>query len=340
VTVAAWPNTATLAALPYKATVPVVQVGTAITDARGIYTLKMDMSHLGRKYREPHGSVSVEIKVATPGSESATWNMSVPRSQIGADRAHVALRPLGFNLDAHRVSGPTVSAGAARLAVYRREAVPSVVTTKEPTASPGPPQPCVAQALAKVRNRPERFLDVHAWSGGKVRVVESSGSEHSVGVGVSGEGKYWEASGEVETEWASSTTVSTPWFSDNRWVGNSINYRKFATWCPSGYYSWSVRSTGLHALLPSNFTRHRIRRALLRYCAPYDKGSRYVRDHGANVTFRGGVRLRFVNLSAHASMTEQTSEIVRPTRNSWICGDDENLDRSSQIAVKPRLRKR
>jgi len=267
--------------------------------------------------------------------------MSVPRSQIGADRAHVALRPLGFNLDAHRVTGPTVSAGAARLAVYRKEAVPSVVTTKEPTASPGPPQPCVAQALRRVSDRPERFLNVWAWRGGKALVKETRGSKHTVGVGVSADGEDWTASGEVETEWASSSSVTTPWFTDNRWVGNSINYRKFATWCPSGYYDWSVRSTGLDALLPSKYTRHRIPRATFRHCVWYRKGYRYRRVDGGNVTFGAGVRLRFVSLSAQAGMTEQTAEIFRLNRGSWICGNASTLDQATQVAVlKARPRKR
>lgn len=337
VTVTAWPNAATLAALPYGATVPLAQVGSATTDASGSYSLTMDMATLNDRYRAVSGAVNVEIDVAGPQGTSARWNAPIAGSAIRSAPAHVALPAFGFDLSARRVSGPGIASAGSPLAVS--QARPTAETTQEPVASPGPPQPCKVVALARVPDRPERFLDVHAWSGAKARVEETYGSAHTVGVGVSADGQDWSASGDVDVESGDSTTVITPAFADSRWVGNSINYRKFATWCPSGYSAWRVQSTGLNALLPEDLTTHKVPKPHFKHCSPYGAGYRYKRDHGRNVTYSGGVRLGFLRVSAHAEMTHQTLEIWDLTRRSWVCGNRESLQKSTQIAVMRRGRR-
>ena len=192
------------------------------------------------------------------------------------------------------------------------------------------------RAGKRITGRPEQFLKVWAWSGARATVSETRGSSHDAGVGVSINGGKWSGSGSATVAWSNDTSVSVP-FTGNRFVGNSINYRKFILVCQKTWKRTEVAPTGLDALLPANLTRQSIPAPGFRHCAPYRKGTVYKVNHADNVTYGGGVGLGFVSLSAHAAMTHQTSEIFTMKKASAICGNNPNsLTDSTQIAATAR----
>jgi len=341
VAVVAWPNGKTLDSLKNGARVPLVQVGSATSNSTGAFNVNMNMASLGSRLKETDGSVHVEVDVSTP-TKSSTWNVAIPKAQIAARPTSVPLPAYAFDLTRGTVSGPGVTAETARLAVVPD---PSLVSRMETSArrstSPSPPSPspsgtespCNEYARAKVPDRQEHFLNVYTWAGVKAVVTETHGSQHSVGVGVSRSGSSWSASGSVTQTWSDSNTVTAP-FTSSRSVGNAINYRKFQLICQKQNNGWKVLPTGLDALMPSTFTRQPIASPKFKHCQPYRKGQTYTIDHQDNATYSGGVTLGFVNLSAHAAMTRQTSETFSMSKNSFICGNNtSSLNKSTQVAA-------
>lgn len=332
----AWPNKKTLRALHTGATIPLVTLGTTSTTSTGAYSLNVDISQLGSRYRESNGSVNVEVRIATP-TQGATVYLPLHRSKVSRDPTRVTLPPYSFDLVHRRVTGPGLRV-PEHLAVFRT-AEPAADWIPEPSPSPGPDgPPCRGTAGRWLPDREEHFLNVWAWRGAKATVTESTGSTHTLGVGVRTGSGPWTFAGHSEETWSHDMTVSTPPISNNRAVGNAVNYRIFRLRCGASWFQTSVRSMGIDALLPSRFIHRKIRPIRFRHCVSYDAGQAIQIHDSANVTYGGGVDLGFVSLSAHASLTDSTQEIFIPTRRTWICGNNRYyITRSTRVAaVRPR----
>jgi hypothetical protein len=341
VVVVAWPNGKTLERLKNGAKVPLVNVGSAASNSAGVFDVRMNFSSLGRRFKQADGSVHVEVDVST-SKKSAAWNGTIPQHQIAGRVSSVLLPAYAFDLDRGTVTGPGVSPSSARLAVFNDPDIAARVASSArrstgplpPSPSPsGTEDPCNLVARKRLLDRQEHFLNVYTWSGVKAVVTETHGSQHSVGVGISRTGTSWSASGSVTKTWSDSNTVTAP-FRNNRAVGNAINYRKFQLVCQKQNNGWRVVPTDLDALMPATFTRQSILTPTFRHCQPYRKGQTYTLDHQNNTTYAGGVTLGFVNLSAHAAMTRQTSETFYASKNTFICGNNNSsLNKSTQVAA-------
>jgi len=330
----AWPNGKTLAALPNGAKVLLRTVGTAVADSTGAYHLVMNLASLKPKYREPDGTVNVEVDLTTAAS-SARWNVPITPQQIAPHPARVALPAFVFNLANATVSGAGVAPGANTMSVAPAGTMLPSDYGPSPSPSPGPDEdPCSDVAGRRVPDRPEHFLNVWAWSGVPTTVTESLGSKHTVGLGITYDGVYWSGYGTADVE-SGQNENATATFRSNRSTGNSINYRRFTLVCQGTTQYRTARPTGLDALLPAKFTKHKIAAPKFKHCVRYRRGQTLTVDHSSNTTYAAGVGLGFVNLSAHASMTKQTIEAFNIKKGTFICGNNRSsLTKSARLAAK------
>jgi hypothetical protein len=331
-----WPNQAELSKLPVGATVSTRSIASIVTDAKGNYTLSPDLASLPAAYREPDGTVNLEMD-ATSTATTQEWNIptAIPGSAAAAMStvAVATARPAGVSFNLGKATVTTRLAGSTRAHAVTTAKAPSRSALARPggnsaqTVTPdGPPFEggCAAWVTgATVVNNPERFMNLYAMTQAHASLAEKVGSSHTLGVAINyGSGGY-SVSGSV----AMHTTTSaggTLSYSANRTVYNSVNYRQYSRRCyhsygseveheakPAGFYDLQSKSA---AISPITWTA----------CSAPKSSGTWVKNQGSNVEFSVGVTLPFASVNSQAGFSADTEITWSPTASVVVCGNTEN----------------
>lgn len=227
-----WPNGETSAALPIGSSIDMFPLPNTTTDASGHYFVQMSSpGSIPDKYKEPGtGAVSIEVDVIESGKVMVTGNSVNYDSVAGAWE------------DAE--TGDAVPAGGATEAMdfgtgmATDMAAPAGDDSGTPVATEVSPYAggsgCGWVVTGRNLGQPEHFLNVNSWRYGKGMVVEGSTSSHTLGWGVSGDGKFSDLKfGGRITLSLTSGTGNKVWASGlvNQSVSNRVNSSDSRMYC-------------------------------------------------------------------------------------------------------------
>lgn len=185
---------------------------------------------------------------------------------------------------------------------------------------------CVVVARDTYYNRPERFITVYAWSGAKGRVVQSSGNDHTLGIGFRTPSGSWSSSGSSTRSFNASASQSG--LVDVA-VRNGVNYQDFTNTCggtyrrPIGYYDLI---SGTSAVASRQFGGS---------CAPKDPGYTFKTSSAENVTYGTGTDIGPINVMAQAGYDNGVDlEFPVFQYKTFLCGNSSaGLLASSQLST-------
>lgn len=221
----------------------------------------------------------------------------------------------------------------------------SARTTKEvdlALAAGGGVDLCVIEAGKWFYNVRERFLEVHNWGGAKATVEQAvkADSAHTLGLGLKVGKGDWEARGRMtmvseESDGAGARVSGIV----NRSMYNGVNYREYLCrgWQSGEILERYVRPVSFHDLLSephTELTHVNLRKG----CITKSSGTIW-KEKGTNRTFRHGVDLPFIDLSAQSGFSAGSRvgfDIKKPTR---ICANtDEGWVKASRIELHSRAK--
>lgn len=158
----------------------------------------------------------------------------------------------------------------------------------------------------------------------KATVKETTESEHKLGIGAAVDGGNWGADGTTEIDTHTAGYAQRTYNSLRR-IFNQVNYRHFNRRCGMSGLPWTwhtyhqVRPEGFYDLQTESLSRKLAGQEYWTNCSRHSSGT-YGKIDGSNITYSGGVKLGFVNLSAQASFSHQTEESWHITRRNYLCG--------------------
>jgi hypothetical protein len=287
----AWPPAAELAARPVGAVVSRPVVASAVTDTAGHFALRLEPGDV-TTFRSQAGTVDFQV-VATYADRSTSLPFSA-----GTDGKGPAPR--------------WVTAGSQDL---RRMALDLT------TAPADGADLCGHVELGRwfYDNR-EKFMHVHNWPGAKATVEQAiqGSSSHELGIAVKYPGKVWQPQGTWSlTQGKSSSSGARVSSIVNKALYNSVNYREvvYKTWSSHEECYRMRRPMSFYDLLNEPHTD--ITHVNFRKGCTIRRGGEIWKDSQRNQTFKGGVDLGVVNVSAQSGYSEGTRvgfTITRPTR--------------------------
>ena len=174
---------------------------------------------------------------------------------------------------------------------------------------------CQATVGPLIPNLREHFLNVFAWSGGKGSVTESSGVNHTLGVGakVAGSGS-WSASG-TNTESFSSSAGQNGVVDSSVW--NRVNYRDYGNTCSVMTYR---RPVGYYVLLSNDWAQVAHQR-FSGACSTRLAGSFWDTSSAQNRTYGTGMDIGPISVSAQSGYTGSMKLAFNFTKKSVLCGN-------------------
>jgi hypothetical protein len=323
VTLTAWPNIATLSALPDDAAVATQVVATATTSTDGSYALTPDLAALSAGYREPDGTVNLELDATTNAAEQV-YNISAADSSSATAAAHVgtavaSARPETVTFDLGRQTvADSLSAAPNQTASVPTDTF-AATASGGPTKIPVPPPPCEGyQASTWYYQRQETFLDVYADAGAHGTVTLTSESSHTLGIGFDFDAAGWRASGSLTME-TDTSSASSLTYAGGYQLSNEVNYRKFTEVCPGRDTRYEVRPEGFYAEQVPRL-RVNVGGEYWTNCEKYFAGAEFVKDRGSNFDFTTGMHAPFVDVSAQASFSHNTEITFVVTSPQLLCG--------------------
>jgi hypothetical protein len=348
----AWPSQAVLEDLPTGAPVPLRLVGTATTDGKGHFSVEVDPEALPRVSRGPKSRVDLEMRV-TSGARELTYDYTVeavPKAQRAArGRSWTAL---SGSMAPGKKTAPELRVDLGRGTAWdvandpakwlrksgvpygragRNKAARVAVTKVTPAmrAAYSRREVCLVIAGDVVNNRPEHFLNVYAWSGAMGTVTQSSGVDHTLGIGIKDNVKgTWSASGSSTISLNASASQSRI---VNSSVWNRVNYRDYIDQCvrktrrrPLSYYD--MLSNDWAHVAHVNFTAS---------CSIKLDGATWSTTSAKNKTYGAGVDLGPINASAQSGYNSAMDLKFTFTEKSKLCGNsDDGLVLSSQLDTR------
>lgn len=176
-------------------------------------------------------------------------------------------------------------------------------------------QICTVVAGDVKYNMKEHFLDVYAWSGAQGTVTESSGVDHTLGVGVTtNSGGSWSGSGTKTISLHSSGSQSSI---ENSSVWNRVNYRDYSYSCaprterrPLSYYD--MLSNDWAQVAHVNQTAS---------CVTKLAGASWSTSSAKNKTFGAGMDIGPINVSAQSGFNSSMDLTFNFTSKSKLCGN-------------------
>lgn len=329
-----WPDDQTTAALPEGASFDFYEIGTATTGDDGGFSFTLDPATIPADYIDNDGRVDLEILggndvvmttrfttvefirdvTDAEGAADTSPNPTLPRigTWVAADNAAV---PAAVDLDLG-----TIRDGSP-LDEYD-VAVPNVAPAAilESILASGPGGGCFQTAGARRGPYLETFATIYGDGGVKGRIVQSTSSSHTLGIGV----KYPGDTGFS----ASGTATKTSGFGyDSSYnvvdaaVQNKVYYRDYKQGCTTGtgatYTSQYEKPDGFYQAGPyykyaghTNYTT----------CATGHAGHSYWRSSSKNGQFSGGVELPGANLSAQSGYSSSQEVAYQFTKQGKLCG--------------------
>jgi hypothetical protein len=237
--------------------------------------------------------------------EQVTLDLGRATADTASDPVAKQVAPDGRTLGAvRRAAGATALTAAPTLAVSPRNAAVfarplSRTVAGRLSVAALPTEVCQNYELRTIRNRPEVFARVFAWSGAKGIVDLNEDSDHTLGVAVQN-GK-WSSSGTKKISTSAGATVKNV---VDAQALNKVNYRDYGNTC---YPTVWRRPLSFYALIPGREFRY-AGHLKYRYCTPYGPGPPYGRSGAGTPPTRVGSTL--------ARSTCQPSPVGTPRRRS------------------------
>jgi len=311
VDVAAWPNGASLEALPKGAAVPLLDLGQATTDTAGRYRLDNALSSIPAKYLEPGGTINFDV-TATLAND-----MQQHLSTTGARAAAVAtpgvavpgVQPARITFNMKRQQVVQAVGKAASTTTPARALATATTSADHPSPLAGVPTPgCTTWAKSTFYpNRTEHFMNLYTYGSASIHL--ETGSTQSLGIGFSA-GGAWSGDGNA-TLTTSSSSAADGAFGSSQQLSNLVNYVAYNRTCPvkggTTRYEHLVRPSSLAYLLTSAV---HIPDRSWASCYPYSsamRGKQYSKQQGAGQEFAVGISLPFMYLNARAAYTQSLS---------------------------------
>lgn len=345
----AWPSQEVLDRVPEGGTAPVHVAGTATTDAHGRFSIDVDPADLPAWTKDPKARVDLELQIANEsrqlyfnytvaavpsrqrGRTGTTWAAlasasdarlrAAPSMRFDLGRAtawDIANDPAGWLDEQGKPYGQARAAQAAKVAVTKRTGrMDSLMRRRDD---------CQATVGPLIPNLREHFLNVYAWSGAKGRVTQSSGVEHTLGVGVKASGSSsWSASGTNTESFSASASQGNV---VNSSVWNRVNYRDYGNTCsvltyrrPVGFYD--LLSNDWAAVSHPRFTGS---------CATKLKGAAWDTGSAKNRTYGTGMDIGPISVSAQSGYSARMNLHFDFDQKSRICGNSgAGLVESSEV---------
>ncbi|MGZ4480343.1 MAG: hypothetical protein ACXVW2_17140 [Nocardioidaceae bacterium] len=354
VTVAAWPDAARLTGLRSGAQVTLLPLGSVRTDAAGRFVVPRPTALPAAGYVDPSGSLSLDVTVSD-GAAEVSWN--VPAAAVtpaattvtASDRAPLRRPTPDLLVETGREPGvadrnalPRTWAGVAdttaagllpaqrrQLSAAEGQAFAFAARTAAVAASPAVPAVgCVVTATSTYYNADEIFASVYAWSGALATVYQTTGTTHTLGVGLKSSAGVWSSSGTVSFNETTGAGASVPGVAD-AYAHNIVRYRDYYYGSPCNYTK-RIPSSTYGLLTGFTYAGH----TRFSHCAPMVKGGQYWKDQGTNVTYAAGVDLGAIDVSAQSGWNTATKLTWNLTSASVGCGSTTGWASAPQMDVR------
>lgn len=174
--------------------------------------------------------------------------------------------------------------------------------------------------------RPEHFMNVNAWAGAKGRVVESSSSTHTLGIGVTADGfSTLKAGGTVTMALSSNNETSvTVRGLVNQSVGNKVNDRDFSLVCPLGPTGDGRRRPVSNYSFLDGSLQHGISHTYyFSSCQALRANETFRTTTAHQATMGHGFDLGPINVSAQSGFGTSVRLSFVATKDGWVCGSNE-----------------
>ncbi len=313
VTLVAWPSTETLtaaAAVNQPLELRTVHSGTA--DSNGNFVAALDPTSLPPEYLEPGGMVGLQLDV-TDGIRQATWNFSVLHQSgrgwldSSGDPKLAAPVSLTFDLgsspsvtDQEQVQTEVSSLPMKSKAFGAEAALDCNITGWGPTHY----------------GIEEYFSRLHGTANAPARMIQSVGSIHTLGIGMSTafSGGTWSAGGTLGA--SSGMGVRGAAMASSVRIYNKVNYIDVYVDC----YPWVMQRRPL-SIAALNSKHVAISAPTWAYvCTPYPPGTEIEKDHGRNTTMSLGVDIGPINVSAQSGWTSRLVNYWYVVNTEHLCG--------------------
>jgi hypothetical protein len=335
VTLTAWPDADTLMGLPSGAPVGTTRLTTVIVGTDGSYAVAPDLSSLSARYREADGTVNVELEIGSPAGH-AQYSLPVALSAHvpAAGDATTAVggsRPARVDIDlAQHTVVNSLAAHTSGLATFAT-----------PVARSGDYKCGDWEAGDKLRQRPEKFMNVYADRTGKATVTETAASSHTLGVAIKISSGPWSVDGSA-SETVSDGSYATNTYAHDVAIKNTVDYRKYHRLCVTEnfktHWEHEARPGHFFALEVERLTEP-IRGAGFSNCVMVHRGT-YTKTHGRSKDFSLGMDLYFVRVEAHAAYSSHTRISWHITGRNRLCGSNDGWVHADQAeARKPSPRR-
>jgi hypothetical protein len=339
VTAVIWPNAATLDALPDGAEVPTLTVGSTQTASNGTYVIH-DPSVIGASYKEADGATSVETDVTTADGRTMTWDDSITFSATSGGY----VLPAGGGLTASSSNsqldfgtglaydaadpGTTYDAGSGT--------VQDAVDASDPDI--GTCIPFWVATSHRLNMQPEHFMNVDAWSGAPGTAEQSENASHTLGVGVSADGKFDDikVGGKMSLSLNDGTGGGdTAANLVNEAVYNAVNLRDFDYECAGHVFKGERKTVSVGDFLDRDFFHSISHTYYYSSCSKKGVGDHAFTSSAHQVTYGGGLDIGPINVSAQSGFSSATKITFVFNKVGYFCGSS-NLGplQSAQVSTQ------
>jgi hypothetical protein len=334
-----WPNAATLAALPDDATVPTLTLAPTTTGSNGSYKLYMNPASVPATYKEADGAISVETVATLADGSTMTWNNSVKYNtlssayQLTTTGANVAGSSTNSQLDVG--SGLAFDSGDSA-ADYDNGTTAVTDSVSDPAI--GTCTPFWVATSSTLKMQPEHFMNVDAWKGAPGVAIENENSSHTIGIGVSADGKFddLKAGGKLSISLNDgSGDGDTAANLVNTAVYNAVNLRDFKLECAGHVFKGERRAVSVGDFLDRDFFHTFTHTYYYSSCSKKGVGDEAHTTTAHQVTFSGGMDIGPINVSAQSGYSSDTKISFTWNKVGYFCGNsDYGPLRSSQVSTQ------
>lgn len=342
VIVYAWPENEVLANLTTGESASMHLVGTTSTRADGSFSVPVDPADLPDWVLNDQARADLEVVVADSSrqiafdftveavpaaqrsTESRTWTVLAGETAPGRQTAPNMRFDLGHGIAYEVANDPARwvdkrgrEYGQARRNEAAQVSVDPRSRQTDQVAGGGDfttMETCSMVAGQSHPDRPEHFLNVYAWSGAKGTVIQTTGVDHTLGVGVTS-GNGWSASGTRTVSFSAAATQGSIVDSS---VWNRVNYRDYSDSCTSSVKRLPI---GYSDLLSNDWAQvaHTNHTA---YCTIKYPDASWQTGSAENRTFGGGVDIGPINVSAQSGYDNGMDLKFTFNSKSKICGNN------------------
>jgi len=329
-----WPNGRRLVGQARGAQVPIFKLDATTTDSTGHYSVSMaSPDSIPAMYKETSGSVSVEVDVITGGkymvtSDSVVYNRTAgvwKDAETGVSIASGSGEAVDFgtgttkNTSKLDAGGSSLASGAM---TYHGDATATAAGTGT----------CTWSASTMHYGRPEHFMNVNSWRGGKAEVTEASSASHTLGIGVTADGfTTLKAGGTVTLSLTanSGTSVSAGRLV-NEALYNKTNVRDYKLVCPLGPTGdGRRRPVSNYSFLDGSLEHNITHTYYFSSCQGLRAHQTFSTTTAHQSTIGHGFDIGPINVSAQSGFGKSVRLVFNGTQNGFVCGSNQSGPLSS-----------